>query len=54
MGAEGMYNLVEHSEERSTFPSQKARELYGLATEKESKKASAFYNLRENPPVLYC
>ncbi|AOR27355.1 esterase/lipase [Formosa sp. Hel1_33_131] len=50
VGAEGMYNLVEHSEERSTFPSQKARELYGLATEKESKKASAFYNLRENPP----
>ena len=50
VGAEGMYNLVEHSEERSTFPSQKARELYGLVTEKESKKASAFYNLRENPP----
>jgi acetyl esterase/lipase len=50
VGAEGMYNLVEHSEERSRFPSQKARELYGLATEKESKKASAFYNLRKNPP----
>jgi len=50
VGAEGMYNLVEHSEERSTFPSQKARELYGLATDEESKKASAFYNLRENPP----
>jgi len=51
VGAEGMYNLVEHSEERSTFPSQKGRELYGLATEKESKKASAFYNLREEPPI---
>ena len=50
VGAEGMYNLVEHSEERSTFPSQKARGLYGLVTEKESKKASAFYNLRKNPP----
>ena len=50
VGAEGMYNLVEHSEERSTFPSQKARELYGLATEEESKKASAFYNLRKKPP----
>jgi acetyl esterase/lipase len=50
VGAEGMYNLVEHSEERSTFPSQKARALFGLATEEESKKASAFYNLRENPP----
>ena len=51
VGAEGMYNLVEHSEERSTFPSQKARELYGLATEEESKNASAFYNLREDPPI---
>ena len=50
VGAEGMYNLVEHSEEKSTFPSQKGRALYGLATEKESKKASAFYNLRKNPP----
>jgi acetyl esterase/lipase len=50
VGAEGMYNLVEHSEERSTFPNQKARELYGLATEEESKKASAFYNLRKKPP----
>lgn len=50
VGAEGMYNLVEHSEERSTFPNQKAREVYGLATEEESKKASAYYNLRENPP----
>jgi len=50
VGAEGMYNLVEHSEERSTFPSQKARELYGLATEEESEKASAFYNLRKKPP----
>ena len=51
VGAEGMYNLVEHSEERSTFPSEKARELYGLATEEESKNASAFYNLREDPPI---
>ena len=50
VGAEGMYNLVEHSEERSLFPNQKAREVYGLATEEESKKASAYYNLRENPP----
>jgi acetyl esterase/lipase len=50
VGAEGMYNLVEHSEERSTFPSQKAREVYGLATEEESNKASAFYNLSQNPP----
>ena len=50
VGAEGMYNLVEHSEERSSFPNQKAREVYGLATEEESKKASAYYNLRENPP----
>lgn len=50
VGAEGMYNLVEHSEERSTFPSQKARGLYGLVTEKESEKASAFYNLRKKPP----
>ena len=51
VGAEGMYNLVEHSEERSTFPSQKARKLYGLATKEESKNASAFYNLREDPPI---
>ena len=51
VGAEGMYNLVEHSEEKSTFPSQKGRALYGLATEKESKKASSFYNLRESPPT---
>ena len=50
VGAVGMYSLVEHSEERSTFPSQKARELYGLATEEESEKASAFYNLRKKPP----
>lgn len=50
VGAEGMYNLVEHSKERSTFPNEKAREAYGLATKEESKKASAYYNLRENPP----
>ena len=50
VGAEGMYNLVEHSEERSLFPNQKARIAYGLATENESKKASAYYNLSENPP----
>ena len=50
VGADGMYNLVEHSEERSLFPNQKAREVYGLATENESKKASAYYNLSENPP----
>ena len=50
VGAEGMYNLVDHSEERSTFPNQKAREVYGLATEEESKKASAYYNLRKKPP----
>ena len=51
VGAEGMYNLVDHSEERSTFPSQKARELYGLVTEEDSKNASAFYNLRLDPPI---
>ena len=50
VGAEGMYNLVEHSEERSLFPNQKARIAFGLATENESKKASAYYNLSENPP----
>ena len=50
VGAEGMYNLVEHSEEGSLFPNQKARIAFGLATENESKKASAYYNLSENPP----
>jgi len=51
VGAEGMYDLIEHSEERSTFPSQKARELNGLVTEEDSKNASAFYNLRLDPPI---
>ena len=51
LGAEGMYNLVDHSEERSTFPNQKARKAYGLVTKEESKKASAYYNLREKPPI---
>ncbi|MDC0870341.1 alpha/beta hydrolase [Flavobacteriaceae bacterium] len=51
VGAEGMYNLIDHSEERSTFPNQKARKAYGLATKEESKKASAYYNLRKKPPI---
>ena len=51
LGAEGMYNLVEHSEEISTFPNQKARKAYGLVTKEESEKASAYYNLREKPPI---
>lgn len=51
IGAEGMYNLVDHSKEKSSFPDQKAREIYGLDTKKKSKKASAYYNLRKNPPT---
>ena len=51
VGAEGMYNLVEHSEERSMFPNQKARKAFGLVTKEESKKASAYYNLRVKPPI---
>ena len=51
VGAEGMYNLVEHSEERSMFPNQKARKAFGLVTKEKSKKASAYYNLRVKPPI---
>jgi len=51
IGAEGMYNLVDHTEERSPFPNQKAREIYGLTTKKKSKEASAFYNLKKKPPA---
>ena len=50
IGAEGMYNLVDHSEELSPFPDQKARKIYGLDTKNKSKKASAFYNLKRKPP----
>lgn len=51
VGAEGMYNLVDHSEKLSLFPNQKAREIYGLDSKLKSKKASAYYNLRRNPPT---
>ena len=49
IGFEGMYNLVDHSIELSPFPSTEARKIYGLDTKIKSKKASAYYNLRNNP-----
>jgi len=49
IGLEGMYNLVDHSIELSPFPSTEARKIYGLDTKIKSKKASAYYNLRNNP-----
>ena len=51
VGAEGMYNLVDHDEKESPFPSTEARKIYGLDTTEKSKMASAFYNLKENPPA---
>ena len=50
IGAEGMYNLVDHDEKESPFPNSEARKIYGLDTKEKSKIASAFYNLKENPP----
>lgn len=49
IGLEGMYNLVDHTVELSPFPSAEARKIYGLDTKTKSKKASAYYNLRNNP-----
>ena len=51
IGSEGMYNLVDHDEKESPFPSTEARKIYGLDTTEKSKMASAFYNLKENPPA---
>ena len=51
IGSEGMYNLMDHDEKESPFPSTEARKIYGLDTTEKSKMASAFYNLKENPPA---
>ena len=51
IGSEGMYNLVDHDEKESPFPSAEARKIYGLDTTEKSKMASAFYNLKQNPPA---
>lgn len=51
IGAEGMYNLVDHDEKKSPFPNTEARKNYGLETDEKSKLASAFYNLRDKPPA---
>ena len=51
VGAEGMYNLVDHDEKKSPFPNAEARKNYGLETEEKSKMASAFYNLKDKPPA---
>ena len=51
IGAEGMYNLVDHDENKSPFPNAEARKNYGLETDEKSKLASAFYNLRDKPPA---
>lgn len=51
VGAEGMYNLVDHDEKKSPFPNAEARKNYGLETDEKSKLASAFYNLRDKPPA---
>jgi len=50
IGAEGMYDLINHDEKKSPFPNTEARKLYGLDTEEKSKIASAFFNLKQNPP----
>ena len=50
-GAEGMYDLINHNEKESPFPNTEARKLYGLDTDERSKTASAFFNLKENPPT---
>jgi acetyl esterase/lipase len=49
VGAEGMYNLVDHDEKKSPFPNAEARKKYGLETEDKSEMASAYYNLRDKP-----
>lgn len=51
IGAEGMYNLLDHDEKISPFPNAEARKNYGLETEEKSERASAFYNLRDKPPA---
>jgi len=49
VGAEGMYNLVDHDEKKSPFPNAEARKKYDLETEDKSEMASAYYNLRDKP-----
>jgi acetyl esterase/lipase len=51
VGAEGMYNLVDHDENKSPFPNAEARKNYGLETDEKIKMASAFHNLKEEPPA---
>lgn len=51
VGSEGIYNLIDHDEKKSPFPNSEARKIYGLDTEEKSKMASAFYNLKKNPPA---
>ena len=51
VGAEGMYNLVDHDEKKSPFPNAEARKNYGLETDEKIKMASAFHNLKDEPPA---
>ena len=37
VGAEGMYNLVDHDEKKSPFPNAEARKNYGLETDEKIK-----------------
>ena len=50
IGNEGMYNVVDIDSTLSHFPDGKSRAAYGLTTLSQRKEASAYYNLRKNPP----
>ncbi|WP_010136357.1 alpha/beta hydrolase [Ochrovirga pacifica] len=51
IGNEGMYNVVDLDETLSHFPDAKSRADYGLSDLVSRKEASAYYNLRKNPPA---
>ena len=48
VGFFGVYDFTNNKE--SLFPDEKACELYGLSTQEQKLKSSAFHHIRKNPP----
>jgi dienelactone hydrolase len=48
VGFFGVYDFTNNKE--SLFPDEKACELYGLSTQEQKIKSSAFHHIRKNPP----
>ena len=49
VGFFGVYDFTNNKE--SLFPDEKACELYGLSTQEQKLKSSAFHHIRKNPPA---